>query len=390
MKLHDHLKTLQLMSNRVMALNSRVRPDPQLEQWFKDILDADKQMPAEEKEAILTEARRDPNGPKARAVMEARVTEINNYLRANSNYAGLLFNTVTLGETDWAEFENTTNYEVKIGYVAEDGKRRLQKAVSPRSREMVPLQILSSDWFGYKLRDLYKGSVAGAAQATVDIAFDLQFKLDRVAHDLFKAAPGSGGALGTFTPTTGAKNQRIWHLHSGIDSTNLPTTNVLVCATASASKVANTTSTPFRLDVMREVVHYCSQWGNIWSDGPLAPTGIIMVPSKDAAQIGTDIDPYTVESNRVTDNILSQYMQIDYLGYRWTIVPDVTIPPNVCYPILNKPIGEIFFKPSMDTMPVRTDEMKNWEERAATKVYGMYIPAHWRMRACSVRYRTDA
>jgi hypothetical protein len=387
------LEALVHMENRLKVFNTAdvpvragVADSPSLGDWTKGAIEAVKNTTPEKAQAALAAARQDP--ARQLALNEERVTQVTNFVRTNSNY-GQWFDIEVLGESDQAIIENTTTYEMPIINLAgEEGTPPIQRTIAPAQQQLVPLRYRASRWHEYKMFDLQKGNIANRLSSMVDIGRDLTFDIDRIIFDLVTA----GGGLGDFNFATGDKHRRTLHLHSGIDVNNLPTTNVRVCtalASGGYSKTANSGSSLFRLDVCREVLGYCAQWGDIFDDGPLAPTGVIYVNSKDAGQLGADIEPTTIGTlNGVTDNLLRDWFQFEYGGRRWTVIPDVTIPVGVCYPLLNKKVGKLVLKPVYNQAFTETDPQKNLERRMQARVIGTTIIEPWRMAAISVRYRS--
>lgn len=311
---------------------------------------------------------------KQQALNELRVETVNNYIRATSNFASLFFQEVSLGESDRPVIQNETSREIDISYLAQDGRERTVKAVAPQTETMVDLRFLNSDSYGYRVQDIYSGNVTQAALRTVDIAFDLQNKIDAEAKTLLD------GALGSFT-LTGNKQDRVYVANSRISTGNLPTTNDVTASGTSSS-------TKFRLEVIRTIMKYCDQWGNAFADGPLRPTGVILVPSIDATDLASEITPDGSTSNAVADGVLSNYSSFTYMGVNWTLVPDVTLTSGKCYPVLNKPVGNLYSKPSMNQEFVETDNRKNWEERSQRVVFGSAIPSPRKVNALRVTYKS--
>jgi hypothetical protein len=119
---------------------------------------------------------------------------------------------------------------------------------------------------------------------------------------------------------------------------------------------------------------------------PLRPTGVIFVPSADVEDIAIEILPTSNVNNGVADAVLANYTSFTYLGVRWTLVPDVTLAPGYAYPVLNRPVGWIWYKPSMDMSGVDTNMRKNEESRYQTKVLAMASPEGYRPFALRVKY----
>jgi len=173
--------------------------------------------------------------------------------------------------------------------------------------------------------------------------------------------------------------------NSHIDTSNLPSTNDI-------DPADNSGTTKFRLSILKEAERYCSQWGNAFADGPLAPTGAVIVPSKAAADFLDEVVPSSAKVNKVAEDVLENYLEVSYAGRRWVVVPDVTIAPKRVYPVLNKPFGKRFTKPSLDGEYVEPESpaqrmSKNWEERFQTKVVGHAYAEPHRIRILRIRYQ---
>ncbi len=339
-----------------------------------------------------------------RELCEVRVQTVNNFIRAEGNFLTNFFTEVPLGPSDRPAIQNETKNEIDVGYISQDGRARSMKAINPQTEALVDLRTVGSERVGYFLQDIYNGNIAPAAQRTFDISWDLTFKIDRLAKTLLSAALGSGGVYGTFT-ITGNRQNRVYVPHSGIDTSNLPTTNDIIlsndyvngssgqkwfeywdAAKYNSATESSTTSGKFRLDVLRAVNKYCNAWGNLLG-GPLRPTGVIIVPSGDSTGLVNEVSPTGQAFNTVAEGLLHNYQTIpNYLGVNWTLVPDATLPSGTCYPILNRPVGNYYTKSSMDMEEVDTQRTKNWEERAMTKVVGFAIPSPNRPFACRVKY----
>jgi hypothetical protein len=116
-----------------------------------------------------------------------------------------------------------------------------------------------------------------------------------------------------------------------------------------------------------------------------------MVPSIDCTDLAEEIEPTSlIFPNQVAENVLQNYSQFTYLGIKWTLVPDVTLTQGLCYPVLNRPIGQVYYKPSMDEEIVETNRRKNWETRVQKKVINFTIPEPWRVNALRVVYNESA
>ena len=182
---------------------------------------------------------------------------------------------------------------------------------------------------------------------------------------------------------TGTPLDRTWIPNDRIIATNLPTSNDVSCAD---NGTGSSQSNKFRLSVLRTILKYCEAWGNVWG-APIRPTGLIHVSSADVTDLAAEITPTSlIFPNAVAEGLMQNYTQFDYMGIRWTLVADVTLPSGVCYPVLNRPVGEVFYKPAFDEEFVETDRRKNWETRSQQKVIQFAVPEPWRVFALRVTY----
>jgi len=315
--------------------------------------------------------------PKAmRQLNEIRVETVSNYIRAEGHFLSMFFDPVNLEPGDVPYFQNTSLNEVNVNYMSEDGRAEIYSAVKSQSQVAVPLKVIESDQVEYATRDIYQGFIGQAAQATFDIGYDLTQKIDGEVFSLMDSS-----AFGAFDITNAAKEKRTYVAHSKINAANLPTTNELAAA-------SNGASTKFRLDVVRKIMRYATQWANVFGSSVM-PTGVILVPSLAAADLADEITPDGSTNNSVADELMRDFIQFDYLGVRWVLVPDATLAPKLVYPVFNRPIGRIYYKPSMDEDMVReSPNDPHRERRWQNKVIGTVIPAPWTPFCARVRYQT--
>lgn len=377
----DYRNRLLGLQRRIKALNG-LTADPSALNGLADFLDRALSEPDKErlKEMCgLFERAHNNDNVAIRELNENVVTSIDNYAKALGKFLPTFFQVVNLGEGDRPEFDHSQRQQMNVRYIAEDGGHRVFKAVKARKKVFPDLHELWVDGVGYPIRDLYQGNIAPAQMASYDLAFDWASKADSLAYDFLTSS--ANGFYGSFR-TTGRKLDRTYVPNDRIDTDNLPTTNDLECD-------SNTTSTKFRFNVIEKIMEYCEAWADIFGS-PIRPTGAILVPSGDATNMSAEIKPTGLTNNSVADAVLADYSQFSYMKTNWTIIPDATLSPGVCYPVLNRPVGQVYYKPSMDAdlQVVETDKKKNWEERAMGKVFGLAVPEPWRVFGCRVRYRT--
>lgn len=299
---------------------------------------------------------------------------INLYIRAKSNFL-MFFRPVTLQPNEQVCYESTYNNEIDVSYIGQDGGPRTRKAVAAKKQTFFDMKELHSEEVGYQIRDINLGpDIATMAQKTVDIAWDMEAKLNDLAKTLYLTL------LGSFT-TTGAKLSRTYIPNQYIVGANLPTTNVL-------SATSNGPTTLFRMDCIRKIARYAGQWADVWGQ-PITPTGVILISSKDALDLSEELIPTGATNNSTADKIIAgDYLEVAWMGRNWKLVPDVTIASGVAYPVLGQPVGDYFSKPGVDESFVETNRKKNWETRSAMKVVQFASPQPKRVNACSITYHT--
>ncbi len=379
-------QALSGLQGRVTALHSlAAHPDGMagLDKVFAKALEG--QTPEQKaKLAALMERARNKDGEAVTELNALRSQTIDLYVRAMSNFVSF-FQPVTLQPNEQAVWINTFRNPVNVYYMGQDGGPRTAKAVKSQKQIFVDMCELHTDEVGYQVRDIQLGTdIASAAQATVDIGWDMANKVDLEAYTLMTGGK-SLAAQTVYGSFNGASKDldKTWIPNARINTANLPTTNALVLADNGSGQGQ---SNNFRLAVIRAIMNYCESWANVWGS-PIRPTGMILIPSSDVADLSNEITPTSlIFPNAVAEGLLNNFTQFDYMGIRWTLVPDVTLTPGTCYPVLNKPVGVMYLKPSMDEEFTETDRKKNWETRSQMKVINFAIPEPWRVNALKVTY----
>lgn len=330
---------------------------------------------------------------KAEELCALRVQQINNYARATTNLSQLLFEEVTLADNEQAAWQNVTQNETTVGMLSQDGVPRQSHVVASQGQTLIDLYALATDEVEYSIKDIYTGDVSAAARATLDLGFDLASELDEKAYTLLTASLVNGGAYGAFDFTNASKHLRTLNLHSRVSADNLPSTNEIKLSSTTAwpyplkaNGTASGNSQKLRFDVPRAAIRYCDRFAGLWP-APLRPTGVIIAPAIDASDFLDEVDPTGSTANPIADALMNNYSQFSFGGINWTIVPDITLPQGICYPVLNKPVGYLYRKPSQDQDVPETNLRKNRETRFLKAVVGMAIPVQNRPFAVRIDYR---
>lgn len=315
-----------------------------------------------------------------------RVQEVNNFIYPSANFLPF-FEIVNLGPADRPVIQNTTKLEMHVGYMSQHGKPNSVKLEHETDEATVALQRLTTDDVWYFTQDIYRGDITAPLRGTYDLAFDMKNQKEANAFDLLTATLANGGAFGAFDFTDPKKVKHVFKPHSRVRVANLPTTNdILVPGSGPATK--------FRFAVFAAIVGYGAQWADAFVDGPIKPTGDVIISSLDVTHLADEIIPSGSTNNKVADQLLERgWAMVDYLGNQFRLIADNTLEPGVCYPRYNKPVGWIYGKPSMDQDAIATteaDRRKAIERRYLTQVFGIAIPSPWRLRVARFRYRTAA
>ena len=388
-KLHPEVEAaLVQMKARSLALNDRGSLGAQafhtaggqlLSDFADTILQSDsktRQEWSDKKNALVVAA--EAGDTQARMQLhEMRIDMVDNYLRSEGNFLNLFFEEVNLDDSDEPWIQNTTKNEVSVGYISEDGSPETFDAVKPQSQVRVPLKVLSTDWYAYHTRDIYKGAIGSEAQRQVDLGADLANQADLLAYNLLTDAGTT--VYGSFDTSNEAVEKRTFVTHSRINTANLPSTNDLAITGVGAA-------TKIKMEVFKLIKDYCDKFTGVVPGG-IRPTGVVLVPSKDISNLADEITPSTDVKNDVAAAVLANYTNFDYMGIRWVLLPDPTLAPGYVYPVLNAPVAKVYYKRGMDR--TLTEQLPGFKERQMMeKVIGFATLKPWCIRACRVKYRT--
>lgn len=326
------------------------------------------------------------------ALQELRREDIELFVRAQSNF-GLFFTPKTLADSEQAVYVHTYKNPTNVKFIGQDGHIGTQKAVKSQKQVYVDMREISAE-VGYQIRDVNLGTdIVAAANATVDVAWEVNNKIDYEAFKLLI----NGGIFGPFTMGTPGSSTALnatFIPHWRIQTANLPTTNniSLAAGTAVVNKlglVANGTSTGqsnlFRFDAIQAVVDYCESFGDIFGK-KMSPTGAIIVPSSDVSGMTASVKPLTLFFNEIAEDVLKDYSAFEYLKHNWVMIPDATLSPGCCYFVLNEPLGDKLTKPSLDWDDVDTNRKKNWETRTTNKTLQYFVAERNRPNIVRVIY----
>lgn len=332
-----------------------------------------------------------------RALNALRVETTSNLVIPELRIIPSFFDIVQLADNERPVWQNETREEVTVRQVASDGRRAIgSRMVKPQSETLIDLKEIATDPISYPIRDVNLGNVqpANSARANIDIARDLAASLDNLGLTLLNTC------FGSWSLTAGARQDRVIVPHSYISAANLPTSNdiTLNALTLTAmgitrsSRVENSATTGLRQEVFDALTWYVSAWGEAKPAGsPVEPTGVLLVPSKDVSTIGNSLTLDGAKGSDIAEQIKKDgFARVPWMGRTWTLVPSATLAPNTLLVPFTKKIGVLYLKPSMDWEQSKVDVAKNFEERTAGKVYGLYSPSHYKPFALRIRYRSNA
>jgi len=327
----------------------------------------------------------------------ARVQQVGNFIAAESTFRSGFFRVDSLRPDDEPYWTNNTRNEVRVSDLSEDGSPKTVRVLTAEGRHRVGLYMIASDWIQYKVLDLYRGDISAPQRATYDISRDLLYTLDRKHYTLLNAAVASGGCFGVFSTEQARVNKanRIYHSHSGIVTTHLPSTNDITNSTLTRWDPPKATEgeadlTGFRPAVLAETFSYQNRWGNFLPDnaGALRATGEIIVPSSDIENMALTL---RIENSKPASSLQEQveengFATIRHLGINWKFIPDVTIASGICFPIFNQKVGISYEKSNMNRDILEPLVALNSERRMQSRAWGAVIISQWRPRAMRINY----
>lgn len=325
--------------------------------------------------------------PGAAAALNAlRIENISNFIHADAEIYPLFFEVIELGPNERMMFRyETVREEVTVAYMGPDGQMRHTTITPSRTEVLADLYRLATEELDYRPLDIYEGDVAQATLRTIDLAADWAAKADTLALTAMGTAVVASGVGWT---TTGTKSARHYVPHSGIVTSNLPTHNDQVVT-------GSTTSTKFRTAVFDAATRYTDSWGKAFPDLPdqrLSPTGIVLVPSIDSADLLAEFPPSTSADNVTSQSAMRTYTQVSR-GRNWTVMPTNKLASGKCWVQTNAPVGVIMLKPSQDQMFDTGAEIENLRKNKASrqlvKVFNTFMPKPWNLHALRLTYKTD-
>lgn len=333
----------------------------------------------------------------SRSLNAIRVETTSNLVIPELRILPAFFDVVQLADNERPFWQNETREEVNVRQVSSDGRRGItSRFVKPQTETPIELREIASDPIRYSVRDVNLGNVqpANSARANIDIARDVAARLDALGLAFLN------NCFGSWSLTSGARQDRVIVPHSYIASANLPLSNDITLdgttldamGITRSGRVVNTTTTGLRQEVFEALTWYTAAWGEAKPAGyAVEPTGVLLVPSKDVTTIGNSLTLDGAKGSDIAEAIKKDgFARVPWMGKIWTLVPSATLAPNTLLVPFTKRIGVLYLKPSMDWEESKVDIKNNYEERSAGKVYGLYSPSHFKPFALRIRYRTAA
>lgn len=325
------------------------------------------------------------------ALQALRVENIDLLVKATYSF-GFMFETIDLKPDEQPMIDFSYRNPTNVRFAGEDGGVRTVKAVKARKQQFFNMRELHSDTFAYPMRDINLGAnVEAAAQATVDLAWDLQHKINVEQFNFLQGGTINGTNYGTgiyypFT-LTGTLLNRTFIPHPSIQTANLPTTNLISYA---ALQTYGQTTNAITFYVLQAIIDYCEGFRGVFQDGDLEPTGLILVPSSETSGLLKLVNPVGAFSTKVGEQVINSFTRIEYGGRVWTLLGTPVLPKGACYPILNKKVGNFYTKTSLDFEDTQSHKLKNVEERTTVKVMQLASLEPWRPCGLKVVYSNAA
>lgn len=330
-------------------------------------------------------ARAQSGDVEAQTLLEAHIKELTVMLLIPTAKWLPFLETVTLGDGDIPMVTTNMEQEAGVRVIGNDGGLREFGAVQNLDHFVVTLFRITTDWFTYKLDDLYHGGkVKNTALATINMARDMGIHIDSLIKSYLIPSTSNSIITGTFV-TTGKASARHYLVHSSVATDNLPTGNYV-------ELTDNTATSKLRKAVLKTAIQYCTSWGSgSFENGPDMVPVSIRVPSSHAAQFLDEAEVSTTPDQK-REAFAGNPFQFSYGGYNFTIVPDSTLSPSleVCIVQMNRPVGTFYTKPSVGRQI--TDEgpgqqALNRGKKMESKAVGFLFPTSWTVNVLCIRYR---
>lgn len=343
--------------------------------------------------AKADDAARDRSGKERSSHNGLRIITTENWLLPNSIFAATFFETVSLQPDEQPLYRKKTKAEIPIytyGKNGKPGRVTLQDTDYFANGTPIPMKFLKSARVEYRIEDVNRGNLRDAALETFDLGADMAAKVDLEAFTFANTAAYTA----SFDFTNAAKVERVVNAHSRVNVANFPVGNLV---TAGAD--------PVLLTLLRGIKDYCARFAGVLPGGDLMPTGRIFIAPKDIDRIWgqNDLTGVSAAKSKLGEQVQAEgWTSFHFLGTDWMLVPDNTLAPATTsansgsmYVQLNKPIGTLFLKPSMDREIVKLEEEADplggdLESRYVKKPIALVVPADRLPNGYRIRYHFGA
>ncbi len=324
---------------------------------------------------MVTAAMGDDREAKA-ALGKVISVNVGNLIRASGSWIQW-YDQVTLKED---EIPYVRNYVPQTGNFRQGTETGISavKHVQPNLEDdtLVDLFFLLSDVFVATLFDRYKGNIAAAGLATIDLALDLMEKIDGILQLPFTV--GTTGSVYVSSFTVDGTAAAHYLASSRIDTGNFPAGNII-------APISNGGATKPRLDCIRSIDEYLGRFGNVLEgDGAIT----IHVASKIAHQFGDEFVA-TSAVNAYTDKLFKNRRMIEFNGKVYEIVADPTIANTSKYLYCkgSSAAGVYFDKPAGALVDRKEDAMLNEVRTFERALMGWIIPNTYVPRALAIQFK---
>lgn len=310
--------------------------------------------------------------PKGAAEFAKARKELVNISIAVDLIASELFELRPLGKDEHIVLQTTKKAEYQVTQVAQPGGMPKKNWENPDDVNAYYVYNIKSDTIIYPTLSIQQGNLALSDGVNTDLQFSYDNKIDV-------------DAWAAFTAIFGAFPSGVYDLHSRINSSNLPTTNVISDAAEGS----------ITLQVMKDVLDwmnlagrtpraiYCSpqdmkdQWDWVTVTSGLTGVGIT--------------DPKDTVPSYVKDQIYRSGKINNILGYDVFWRPLNFLASGTFYVSTNQPSGYLYFKPDLEDITYWNEEdtEKHFKEdySEAVRMKGAIkplIPSYLYMNSCKV------
>ena len=262
-----------------------------------------------------------------------------------------------------------------------DGGSRQAQWRTTKDITTYEMDSIATDRVNYPLMDIQQGDISQSEAINAQLRYDLDMKIDAMALANLQAAQAASGL------------QALMSLHSLVDPNTVPDANYfdLNVTFPGADDILT-------IDKLKFILNHIALLSASGIDGGLSVQSILMSPlnlrdSWDFVDLVSGVGsategplPTQTVTSETRQSIFETGMFTSAWGFSWNWVPNSQIPKGRMYILMNKPLGWLFTKKSMDKFYQWNDTNSidhaesNMGEMLYRRVLAFVMPDLWKYR----------